>query len=151
MNRSIHVSVASQRLELRDEEGRVLRSFPISTSAFGLGSEPGSLKTPLGRFEVAEKIGHGAPAGGIFKSRVFTGEFGAKEQPDDHVQTRILWLHGLEAHNANTRERYIYIHGTNHESQLGSAASHGCIRMGNEDVIALFDAVEPGTPVFIQA
>ena len=150
MNRSIHVSVASQSLELRDGEGRVLRSFPVSTSAFGLGSEPGSLQTPLGRFEIAEKIGQGAEPGSVFKSRVFTGERGTEEHPDDLVQTRILWLHGLEPHNANTRERYIYIHGTNHESQLGSAASHGCIRMGNEDVIALFDAVEAGTPVFIE-
>lgn len=148
--RSIHINAAAQRLELR-EDGAVLRSFPISTSAFGLGSEPGSLKTPLGSFEVAEKIGHGAPPGAVFKSRAPTGGTGAEEDPEDLVQTRILWLHGLEPHNANTRERYIYIHGTNHESQLGSAASHGCIRMGNEDVIALFDAVEPGTPVFIEA
>jgi lipoprotein-anchoring transpeptidase ErfK/SrfK len=148
--RTIHVSVARQMLELRDETGSVLREFPVSTSAFGLGSEPGSLKTPLGEFEIAEKIGHNAPLGMIFKSRAATGEFGAEEHPDDLVQTRILWLHGLEEHNANTRERYIYIHGTNHESQIGAPASHGCIRMRNGDVIALFDAVEPGTRVFIQ-
>lgn len=147
--RSIHVDVARQILELREAEA-VLESFPISTSGYGLGSEPGSFKTPVGAFEIAEKIGGGAPAGMIFRSRVPTGEFGTEEQPDDFVQTRILWLHGLEAQNANTHERYVYIHGTNHESQIGTPASHGCIRMRNDDVIRLFDAVEPGTPVFIQ-
>lgn len=147
--RAIHVHVPRQTLELREGDV-VLKSYPISTAA-GLGSEPGSLRTPTGAFEVAEMIGHGAPPGMIFKSRIATGEFGAEEHPEDHVQTRILWLHGLEGHNANTRERYIYIHGTNHEADLGRPASHGCIRMGNEDVIALFDAVEPGTRVFIHA
>jgi len=147
--RTIHINVAKQTLELR-EENNVLQTFSISTSAFGLGSEPGSLKTPLGRFVIAEKIGHDAPRGMIFKSRKPTGEIGSEDHPDDLVQTRILWLHGLETHNANTRERYIYIHGTNHESQIGVPASHGCVRMRNADVVAIFDAVEPGTEVFIQ-
>ena len=34
-----------------------------------------------------------------------------------------------------------YIHGTNDESSLGRAASHGCLRMRNEDVIALAKVV----------
>jgi lipoprotein-anchoring transpeptidase ErfK/SrfK len=147
--RTIHVSISEQTLELREGE-RLLRAFPVSTSAAGVGSEPGSMRTPLGRFEIAEKIGHDAPHGMVFKSRLPTGEIGTEDHPDDLVQTRILWLHGLEEHNANTRERYIYIHGTNHESQLGTPASHGCIRMSNADVAELFDAVESGTAVFIQ-
>ncbi|SRR5581483_3364890 len=147
--RTIHVSIANQTMELR-EGGKVLRTFPVSTSLFGIGSEPGSFKTPPGRFEIAEKIGHDAPAGMVFKSRVPTGEIGGEENPDDLVQSRILWLHGLDEENANTRERYIYIHGTNHEDDIGTAASHGCVRMRNADVIELFDAVEQGTQVFIQ-
>ena len=115
----------------------------------GLGTEPGSFKTPTGRFCISEKIGDGAPHGAIFKSRVATGEFGSEEQPDDHVQTRILWLHGLEEHNAGTHDRYIYIHGTNHEADIGSAASHGCVRMRNADVAELYDLVKAGTEVVI--
>jgi lipoprotein-anchoring transpeptidase ErfK/SrfK len=42
------------------------------------------------------------------------------------------------------------IHGTDDIGSLGSAASHGCIRMSVPDVIALFDQVEVGTPVYIQ-
>ena len=45
--------------------------------------------------------------------------------------------------------RYIYIHGTPDEASIGTRASHGCIRMRNEDVIELFDLVEPGDRVEI--
>lgn len=153
---TLRISVAAQTLEVRDAiSGAVRRIYPISTSQFGLGTEPGSLRTPLGRFRIGEKIGHDAPAGTVFRGRQPDPALAPAEAlvstVDDLILSRILWLEGIEPHNANTRERYIYIHGTNHESHLGSAASHGCIRMGNEEVIALFDAVEPGTPVFIEA
>ena len=132
------------------EGDRLVASYPVSTSGFGLVSEPGSLKTPLGKFSVSEKIGEGAPLGAVFKSRVPTGEIGTETNCDDLVLTRILWLHGEEPHNANTKERYIYIHGTNHEEAIGTPCSHGCVRMRNADVIALFNAVEPGTEVVIE-
>jgi len=139
--------------EEREEPWRLVASFPISSSAHGLGSEPGSLKTPLGRFTVAEKIGDDAPLGAVFKSRVPTGDVAAPENPgsdDDLVTTRILWLSGVESHNANTRERYIYIHGTNHEESIGEPTSHGCIRMRNTDIAWLYNAVGPGTEVVIE-
>lgn len=41
------------------------------------------------------------------------------------------------------------IHGTADEGSIGSAASHGCVRMRVADVIDLFDRVEVGTPVYI--
>lgn len=41
------------------------------------------------------------------------------------------------------------IHGTNRPTSIGSEASHGCVRMFNDDVIALFNAVPLGTPVQI--
>ena len=148
--REIHINISNQQLELRDETGCPLRLYPVSTSRHGIGCEPGSFKTPTGRFVIAEKIGHGAPSGMIFKSRVPTGETGTEENPDDLVQTRILWLHGLEPHNANTRERYIYIHGTNHESSIGTPASQGCIRMRNADIVELFDSVGVNTEVQIE-
>jgi L,D-transpeptidase YbiS len=147
--RFIRIDVPLQRLDLLEEEN-TLESFPVSTSANGIGTEPGSMKTPAGRFRIAEKIGHDAPLGMVFKSRIPTGEFGTEEQPEDLVQTRILWLEGAEPQNANTLERYIYIHGTNHEADIGKPASHGCIRMRNADVARLFDAVEIGTEVWIQ-
>ena len=157
--RKIRVSIATQRLDLLEigdgeSGGRVLASFPVSTSGFGIGTEPGSNKTPLGRFAVGEKIGDGAPLGMVFVSRQPTGEQAPSKSsgdPLDRVLTRILWLDGLEPGNANTRERYIYIHGTNHEERIGEACSHGCVRMRNADVARLFDLVEPGTEVSIEA
>ncbi|MDH7478865.1 MAG: peptidoglycan-binding protein [Syntrophomonadaceae bacterium] len=41
------------------------------------------------------------------------------------------------------------IHGTDNPSSIGQAASHGCVRMFNEDVIELYDQVPIGTPVQI--
>lgn len=145
----ILVHVPSQTLDLLDETGALLRRYACSTSQFGLGFEPGSNRTPTGKFRVAEKHGHDAPAGMIFKARQPTGEFGTPTDEGDHVQTRILWLDGLSAENANTKERYIYIHGTNAEHLLGTPASHGCVRLSNEDAIALFESVPEGTEVVI--
>ncbi len=146
---SLRVSVAAQTLEVRGPAGECLRAYPVSTSRYGLGTEPGSLRTPLGRFQIADKIGDGAPSGAVFKSRVPTGEIGLHATDDDLVLTRILWLDGLEKRNANTHARYIYIHGTNHEALLGQPASHGCIRMKNADVAELYERVRVGTKVRI--
>jgi lipoprotein-anchoring transpeptidase ErfK/SrfK len=147
---SIHVSVADQRLDLL-EAGRVVASWPISTSRFGLGSESGSYRTPTGRFEVCEMIGDGATEWAEFKARERTGSIATPGGEEDGILTRILWLHGLEPHNANTRDRYIYIHGTNQEALIGTPASHGCVRMRNADIVDLFARVQPGTPVHILA
>jgi L,D-transpeptidase YbiS len=145
----ILVHVPSQTLDLLDERGGLLRRYPCSTSQFGLGFEVGSQRTPLGRFRVAEKHGSGLEPGVILRSRVATDEVGREDDERDHVQTRILWLEGLDAENANSKERYIYIHGTNAESKLGTPASHGCVRLANLDVIDLYEAVAEGTEVAI--
>ncbi|MEO6741011.1 MAG: L,D-transpeptidase [Chthoniobacteraceae bacterium] len=147
----IFVHVPSQTLDLLDDSGALLRRYACSTSKFGLGSEPGSQRTPTGKFRVAEKHGHDAPHGMIFKSRNPTGEIGRPEDGGDHVQTRILWLDGLDAANANTKDRYIYIHGTNAEHLVGTPASHGCVRLSNQDVIELFETVPEGTEVVIES
>jgi lipoprotein-anchoring transpeptidase ErfK/SrfK len=115
-----------------------------------LGSKEGSFKTPTGKFRVAKKIGESVALGTVFKSRRPVKATKKMLREDDLVMTRILWLDGLEPRNANTHERYVYIHGTNHEEELGTPASHGCIRMRNADVIELFDHVEEGTPVEIR-
>lgn len=145
---SIHISVARQRLSLK--RGRTTeRTFPISTSRFGLGTKEGSYQTPTGRFRIAQKIGTGQPFDVAFQSRLPMQASAKALESDDLVMSRILWLDGLERDNANTFVRYIYIHGTNHEELIGQAASHGCIRMKRADVAELFDLVEVDTPVVI--
>ncbi|HET6407102.1 MAG TPA: L,D-transpeptidase, partial [Chthoniobacteraceae bacterium] len=146
----IYIHIPSQTLDLLDGD-TLTRRYVISSSRHGLGSEPGSNRTPLGKFRIAEKHGDNAEPGMIFVSRVATGKFGHEDDPKDNVQTRILWLEGLEEGNANTYDRYVYIHGTNAESRLGVPASEGCIRMSNADVIDLYNAVEAGTEVQIDA
>ncbi len=108
------------------------------------------MKTPIGRFRISEKIGGDLPSGTVFQSRVPLKPGDALPPTKDLVMSRILWLDGLEEHNANTHERFIYIHGTKHEDKIGSPASHGCIRMLNADVIDLFDLVDEDTPVVIR-
>src|SRR5690348_5473310 len=148
--KTIHVSIRDQRLTLKEED-RLVRSYAVSTSRFGIGTEEGSMKTPTGQFRIAEKIGGDSPTGTIFRSRVALDPSQPLTQTEDLVMSRILWLDGIDEHNANTRDRYIYIHGTRHEDKIGTPASCGCVRMRNADVIELFDLVDEGTPVVIDA
>jgi lipoprotein-anchoring transpeptidase ErfK/SrfK len=104
----------------------------------------------LGELEIAEKIGGSAPSGSVFKDRRRTGEILHPDAPGrDPIVTRILWLRGLEAQNANAHGRYIYIHGTPEERNIGRPASFGCIRMRSRDVIQLYDIVGPRAKVTI--
>ena len=146
---SLEVSVDEQRLDVFEAK-RLLRSYPVSTAAKGVGFGEGTFRTPLGRFRVQEKLGEGAPLGTVFRSRVPDGIWcpGA-EVDEDLVLTRIIRLDGLDPDNANTMERCIYIHGTNREELIGSPASHGCVRLRNADMLELFEWVPLGTPVCI--
>jgi lipoprotein-anchoring transpeptidase ErfK/SrfK len=147
---TIHISAQTQKLALKRGRKK-LKSYPVSTSRFGLGTEEGSMKTPTGKFRIAEKIGRGMPVGTVFKSRRPVKATKKLSRDEDLVLTRILWLDGLDPGNANTHERFIYIHGTNHEESIGEPASHGCIRMRNADLVELFELVSTNTPVVIKA
>ena len=115
-----------------------------------MGFTEGSFRTPTGRFVISEKIGDGEPIHTRFQARVPTGIWNPEHvTEDDLILTRIIRLAGLDTENANTMDRFIYIHGTNREDLLGCPASHGCIRLGNADMICLFDAAPEGTQVTI--
>ena len=147
--KTIHVSIRDQKLTVNDSD-QPIRTYPVSTSRLGIGTEEGSLKTPTGRFRVAEKIGGEMPIGTIFVGRVPLRTGDELPATEDFVTSRILWLEGLDDYNVNTRDRFIYIHGTKHEDKVGTPASHGCVRMRNADVIELFEMVDEGTPVMIE-
>ncbi|MEY2557107.1 MAG: hypothetical protein QOE34_532 [Verrucomicrobiota bacterium] len=143
------ISVPQQRLALLDN-GVLIATYPVSTSKFAIGDGPGTRGTPLGELEIAEKIGGSAPSGSVFKDRKQTGEILAPDAPGrDPIVTRILWLRGREAQNANAYGRYIYIHGTPEERNIGKPASYGCVRMRSRDVIQLYDIVGWGARVTI--
>ena len=148
-SKHLEVSVPAQEVRLYAGE-ELLMSFPVSTSKFGLGSEEGSNKTPLGTFRICEKYGTNAPKGTIFKGRKPEGIWNPeKDLQSDQVLTRIFRLESKERGLENTYLRYIYFHGTNQESRIGSPASHGCIRLSNRDIISLYPQVSVGTTVHI--
>lgn len=143
------ISVPDQEM-LVLERGQPIARFPVSTSKYGLGDSPNSFATPVGRMRVAKKIGDGAPLGAVFKDRKLTGEVLPVNAPGrDPIVTRILWLQGSESQNARAFSRYIYIHGTPEERNIGRPASYGCIRMRSKDVVALFDTVGVGAEVIV--
>ena len=156
----IVVDISEQRLYLVKNK-KILKSYPISSPKYGEGSIQNSFKTPLGMHEIRTKIGHDAKENTIFVARANTNK-SAKiikdviDTEDDHVTSRILWLDGLElgrnkGEGIDSYNRYIYIHGTHEEGLIGQKASHGCIRMFNNDVIDLFERVQEGTYVLIKA
>ena len=164
MNRlMIEVSLASQQLSLFEaspEGPKLLRQFSVSTALTGAGEAEGSYCTPRGQHRIAQKSGAGEPLFAVLKGRQSTGEIWtpeleAKTPGCDWILSRILWLEGMEAGKnqgvrVDSHARYIYIHGTNEEHKIGTPVSHGCIRMKNADVVALYDLVETGTEVNIR-
>ena len=155
----IEISIQYQALTLFDEVGSIVAKYGISTAANGVGCEKNSGCTPLGNHIIRAKIGACALPNSVFVGRRFTGEICTPELmaqfPErDWILTRILWLSGTEVGknrlgNVDTMQRYIYIHGTPDSTEMSKIGSHGCIRMRNDDVIALFDTVPVGTPVVI--
>ena len=146
---NIHISIRDQRLTLKKGETPI-RIYPVSTSRFGIGTDEGSMKTPTGRFRIGEKIGGEMPSETVFHARVALKAGDPLPPTEDLVMSRILWLDGLDEDNANTRDRFIYIHGTKHEDKIGIPDSHGCVRMRNGDVAELFKLVDEGTHVIIE-
>lgn len=145
---------------LYDDAGQLLKQYTVSTSKFGTGNQNGSEQTPLGLHRIKDKLGGAMPVNEVFIGRVPHGNLDeckerGVELPDDVIMSRILWLEGMEPGRnqggyVDTYQRYIYIHGTNHEDKIGVPSSIGCIRMRNEDIVDLFRLVEVGSEVLIE-
>ena len=154
----IDVSIKKQNLSLFERDILVKR-FSISTAKRGVGQQKNSFKTPLGKHVVRAKIGDTLPIFTVFSARRATNEIWTpnallSEPHKDWILSRIIWLSGCELGinrlgSVDTMQRYIYIHGTPYEKELGQPVSEGCVRMGNRDVIELFNLISLGTNVFI--
>ena len=152
------VNVEDQEMYLL-QNGIIINKYLISSSVYGTGSKVNSLKTPLGRHIIVQKIGDGLPLAAVLKGREWTGGIAniitdPIDTEFDIVTSRILWLSGLEeglnsGPGVDSKSRYIYIHGTAEEGLIGKPASDGCIRMYNKDVISLFNKVDTKTEVWI--
>ena len=158
---SISISIPAQTLKLRDDAGKTVREYSVSTARKGAGERSGSHCTPRGRHVIRAKIGAGAPVNTVFVGRRPTGELytdalGERFPDRDWILTRILWLSGCEPGfnrlgAVDTMRRFIYIHGSPDSVAMGTPGSIGCIRMRNADIVDLFDRVRPGTAVDITA
>ena len=156
---ALAIDIGDQTLKVTDENGCVCRVCPVSTAARGAGQQMDSQCTPTGKHIIRAKIGAGQPLNTVFRGRRPSGEIyrtGMREaEPDrDWILTRILWLSGCEPgfnrlSNVDSMRRYIYLHGTPDEVEMGIPGSHGCIRVRNHDLLELFDMVSVGTIVDI--
>ena len=164
LEKTLIVSIAEQKLYSLNKND-VEKSYLISTAEAGIGNFSGSFQTPLGIHRIIEKIGSNADLGSVFKGRKNTHQIAdILRDPNirsesDNITSRILRLEGLEdgfnrgvdkdSNNVDSFSRYIYIHGTDEEGQLGKPVSHGCVRMANQDIVELFESVEAGQLVLI--
>lgn len=154
----LDIDIARQQLSLI-VDGETVQQFSVSTATNGAGEQKGSECTPRGWHKIRAKIGEGQPINSVFVRRRPTGEIytptlASNNPTRDWILTRILWLNGTEPYqnrygDVDTGWRYIYIHGCPDCCEMGVPASHGCIRMRNEDLLALFAEVEPGLAVLI--
>lgn len=148
----LHISIADQVL-YGFCAGQLRLSLPVSTALNGPGECNGSGCTPRGLHQVRAKIGAGLPMAAVLCGRRWTGELWSPELHEqfpgrDWILTRILWLSGLEPGRnrlgeVDTFRRYIYLHGTPDTQPMGTPLSHGCIRLRNADMLALFERVPP--------
>lgn len=146
----LHISIADQAL-YGFRAGLLLLSLPVSTAFNGVGELNGSGCTPRGLHQVRAKIGAGLPLAAVLRGRRWTGEVWSPELHEqfpgrDWILTRVLWLSGLELGrnrlgDVDTFRRYIYLHGTPDTEPMGTPLSHGCIRLRNADMLALFERV----------
>ena len=150
------VNIARQTTSLFERRGggyELRKIFRCSTSKYSVGERAGSNKTPRGLHRGREKSGGGWPVGAVFRGRLVVG-FTWKGQPLAPIAHRILWLDGLEegfnrGGHVDSRLRYIYIHGTGQEANLGRPDSHGCIQLSADDLLPLYDRLPEGTLVWI--
>ncbi|MBF8756442.1 L,D-transpeptidase [Pseudomonas guariconensis] len=146
----LHISLADQRL-YGFTRGALCVRLDISTACNGAGELNGSGCTPRGLHQVRAKIGAGLPQGAVLRSRRWTGEVWSAALHEqfpgrDWILSRILWLSGCELGfnrlgKVDTFRRYIYLHGTPDTEPMGIPLSHGCIRLRNSDLVALFERV----------
>lgn len=155
----ILININQQQLDLIDCEDRLIKSYSISSAKNGTGQLRGSYCTPLGKHIIRAKIGDKQPVNTVFVKRrptgeIYSPELAAQYPGRDWILTRIFWLSGCEVGfnrlgMVDTMRRYIYIHGSPDSAVMGKPGSIGCIRMHNNDLLALFDKVPVGTVVNI--
>jgi hypothetical protein len=154
----IYVGIKRQQLYYI-ENWKVVESYTVSTSRKGAGFEKDSEKTPWGLHCISYLVGKDVPHAGILQGAHFSGKIAKIETRPvstgkDEVTSRAMRLDGMEPglNKGGVNDSYsrdIYIHGTTEEGLIGKPSSHGCVRMRNDDIIALFNKCRPQLPVLL--
>ena len=154
------IDIARQRLQLFDDFSVCVGDYSVSTARNGAGELDGSGCTPRGQHYIRAMIGAGQPLHSVFRGRRPTGEIYSPERalahPErDWILSRIVWLCGRQwgvnrGPGVDTFRRFIYIHGTSDTEPMGIPLSHGCVRMRNTELVALFARLQPGMAVMIR-
>ena len=151
-------SITSQKLYLL-KKGKSVKEYVMSSSRKPPSCRENSLGTPWGLHEICEKIGDREELGTVFEGRKSIGmtysECDEEKRTRNLITTRILRLKGLQVgvnqgEGIDSFDRYIYIHGTNHEDRLGQPSSSGCLQLSNTAVRELHDNVEEGIHLWIE-
>lgn len=130
MGKAIFIDISQRKLRVYQVK-RVVRTYSV---AVGTGGHP----TPRGTFRIIKKVKNpgwynpGSAWAANMPSYIAPG-------PNNPLGTRALYLNAPG----------IRIHGTAKRSSIGTAASHGCVRMLRENIEALYPIIPVGTPVFI--
>ena len=119
-NRHIVISIPQKQLTLFEGDS-IVKTYDV---AVGKPSTP----SPFGSYAIVNQIDH----------PIWYGH-GKPVAPGPHNPLGTRWI-GLSKSGYG-------IHGTNQPDSIGKAASHGCIRMRNQDVEELYSLVEPGLTV----
>lgn len=127
----IYVDLA-ERMTYLYRDGELVKSYPVAVGKPGYA-------TPKGNFKITLKRRN--PVWGN------PGSAWAKDMPQTMGPSANSPL-GLRALNINSPG--IRLHGTADLNSIGKAASHGCVRLSNVNIVDLFDRVETGTPVYIR-
>jgi len=124
VQRNVLVSIPDRKLAVL-EDGKVIRTFPVAVGAVVSPS-------PVGKFEIINRI----------TNPTYYHE-GVVVPPGANNPVGPRWV-GLS-------QKGYGIHGTNAPRSIGKAASHGCIRLNNNDIKEFFLLVEVGDTVEIRA
>ena len=128
---TVNVLLKLDRRKLYVFQGqKLLSTFPVAVGRSGFA-------TPTGDFKVFEMIANPAwkdPRTGEVETPGIDGSLGLR------------WIGFLELGHG-----VIGFHGTPNVASIGQAASHGCVRMRNEDVVKLYELVKIGTVVRVES
>ena len=129
--------VRSQRKLYLYNNGKLVKTYRVAVGMPGYSTPSGNFKIGLKR----KNPTWGNP--GSSWGRGMSGSIGPG--PSNPLGVRAMNLD-----RANGSKTMIRIHGTSNTASIGTAASHGCVRMTNTDVVSLFNQVPTGTPVWIR-